>query len=164
VLIVQHPRKELETLPKADASLPTETRHRKYTPAVAHHWLLLVAGLLWSSVGIAICIAASFWLSHAPWPESGGIAVLGFGAGVLVYRFGFSVIARKNIMRIAQKPERVCLFAFQAWRSYLLVVIMVALGFALRQSHLSRLVLAVIYLIVGTGLVLSSTLYYRELM
>ena len=138
--------------------------NRKYTPAVARHWLLLLAGVIWSGVGITLCIAAVYWLSLSEWPKNGWGAVLGISLGVLVYRFGFSVIARKNIARIALKPERVCVFAFQAWRSYLLIVIMASLGFALRQSHLSRLILAMIYLIVGTGLVLSSSLYYKELL
>jgi hypothetical protein len=91
-------------------------------------------------------------------------AVLGAGVGILVYRLGFSTIARKNIRRIAQQPERVCFFAFQAWRSYVLILVMIMLGLVLRHSHLSRLLLAMIYLIIGTGLVLSSSLYYREFM
>jgi len=144
--------------------LRTKPADRKYTPAVARHWLLLLAGVVWSGVGITLCVVAAYWLSLSDWPKSGWSAGLGIGLGVLVYRFGFSVIARKNIARIALKPERVCIFAFQAWRSYLLIIIMASLGFALRQSHLPRLILAMIYLIVGTGLVLSSSLYYKELL
>jgi hypothetical protein len=135
---------------------------RKYTPAVARHWLLLIAGLLWSGVGITLCVVACFWLSHGDWPQSGLSAALGVGLGVCVYRMGFSTMARKNIRRISQQPEKVCFFAFQAWRSYLLIIIMTLLGVALRQSHLSRFILATIYLTIGTGLILSSTLYYDE--
>jgi hypothetical protein len=134
----------------------------KYTPAVARHWLLLSAGLLWSGVGMTLCVIACSWLSRADWPESGMCAVVGVVLGVCVHRWGFSPIARKNIKRIAQQPESVCFFAFQAWRSYLLITLMVLLGFVLRQSHLSRLILAIIYLTVGAGLALSSTLYYEE--
>jgi hypothetical protein len=135
---------------------------RNYTPAVARHWLLLFAGLLWSVVGATLCITACFWLSHHDWPQSGMWAMSGVSLGACVYRLIFSSIARKNIRRIAEQPERVCLFAFQTWRSYLLIVFMAILGFVLRQSHLSRPILAAIYLTVGTGLLLSSTLYYNE--
>jgi hypothetical protein len=135
---------------------------RKYTPAVARHWLLLFAGSLWSGVGIALCLAACYWLSLCQWPQNILTAALGFGFGILVYRLGFSRIARKNIRRIAQQPERVCLFAFQPGRSYVLILIMVLLGFVLRHSHLSRLILAMIYLTVGTGLAFSSSAYYDE--
>lgn len=131
-------------------------------PAVARHWLWLTAGLFWTGVGVGLCIAGCYWLSSIPWPMSAIGAVVGFGSGVAIYRFGFSRIARKNIRRIFQQPERVCFFAFQAWRSYLLIVVMVLLGYTLRHSHLHRFILAVIYSGIGTGLSLSSTLYYEE--
>jgi hypothetical protein len=83
-------------------------------------------------------------------------------SGLCAYRLVFSPIAGKNIRRIAQQPDRVCLFAFQAWRSYLLILIMTLLGFVLRQSNLPRPFLAAIYLTVGTGLLLSSVLYYND--
>jgi hypothetical protein len=95
------------------------------------------------------------------WPRNGVGVVLGFGGGVAVYRYGFSRIARKNIRRISTKPENVCLFAFQAWRSYLLILVMMVLGYTLRHSHTPRLILTVIYAAVGTGLALSSTLYFE---
>jgi hypothetical protein len=144
--------------------MPKTSWDRKYTPAVSRYWLLLFAGLLWSGVGIGLCVAACYWLSHADWPESAVSAVTGLGLGILAYRFGFSAIARQNIRRITQQPERVCFFAFQAWRSYLLIIVMILLGSVLRQSHLSRLLLATVYLVVGAGLALSSSLYYKEFM
>ena len=134
----------------------------KCRPAVSRHWLWLTAGLFWSVVGIALCVAACYWLSDIPWPMSAVGAAAGFGSGVAIYRFGFSRIARKNIRRIFQQPDRVCFFAFQAWRSYLLIAVMVLLGYTLRHSQLHRLILAVIYSGIGTGLSLSSTLYYEE--
>jgi hypothetical protein len=136
---------------------------RKYTPAVPRYWLLLFAGLLWSGVGTGLCIAACYWLSHVDWPKSAVSAAIGIVSGIFAYRFGFSTIAKQNIRRITQQPERVCVFAFQAWRSYLLIIIMLLLGFELRQSHLSRLLLSIVYLTVGIGLALSSSLYYEEL-
>jgi hypothetical protein len=145
-----------------ETPLLSKTCDRRYSPAVARYWLMLVAGLLWSGVGITLCIVACSWLALSDWPESGWNAVLGVGIGTLAHRFGFSVIARRNIKRITQKPDRVCLFAFQAWPSYVLIIFMASLGFALRQSLLSRQILAMIYLIVGTGLALSSSLYYTE--
>jgi len=135
-----------------------------YPPAVARHWLLLLAGLLWSGVGATLCLIACFWLSHQEWPQSGMWAALGVSLGACAYRLPFSSLARKNIRRIAQQPDRVCLFAFQAWRSYLLIIFMALLGFVLRQTPLSRPILAAIYLAVGTGLLLSSVLYYHESM
>ncbi len=136
----------------------------KYKPSVARRFLWLVAGLLWSAVGVGLCAAAVYWLMDAPWPANLLGAGVGLGAGAVIYRFGFSRIARKNIARIAQKPEKVCIFAFQAWKSYVLIVVMMALGFALRHSALPRLALASLYMAIGSGLGLSSILYYAQLM
>jgi hypothetical protein len=138
-------------------------RDGKYTPAVPRYWLMLVAGLLWSGVGIALCLVACSWLSHGDWPQSGAIAALGASLGLLVHRFGFSAIAGRNIMRISRQPERACIFAFQAWPGYLLIIVMVFVGVVLRRSPLSRSLLALLYLTIGTGLALSSSLYYEEL-
>lgn len=133
-------------------------------PTVARRFLLLLAGLLWSGVGILLCSMAGGWLLRAPWPTNILGAGVGVASGFLIYRYGFSRIALKNIERISKKPEQVCLFAFQAWRSYLLITIMMALGFILRHSALPRYVLAVIYSAVGSGLTLSSILYYERLL
>jgi len=135
---------------------------RKCTPAIARYWLWLLAGILWSGVGITLCIMACYWLSGIDWPVSIQGAGAGLGLGFLIYYFGFSHIARKNIHRIAQQPDTVCLFAFQAWKSYLLIVVMMLLGYTLRHSPVPRLILAVIYSAIGTGLTLSSSLYYAE--
>jgi hypothetical protein len=132
-------------------------------PGVERFWLLLVAGLLWSVVGLVLCGLASYWFSTLEWPVNGLVALAGFGVGVLAHVLLFSRIAAKNIERISRQPLRVCLFAFQAWRSYLLIVVMMALGFTLRHSHLPRLILAAIYLVIGTALTLASSLYYDQL-
>ncbi len=135
----------------------------KYRPAVLRFWLRFTAGSLWSGVGILLCIVACHWFSTIAWPGNAIGVALGFGGGFVVYRYGFSKIAAKNIARIAGQPEKVCVFAFQAWRSYLLIVVMVFLGYSLRHSHLSLAVLAAIYACIGTALALSSCLYFEQL-
>ncbi len=131
-------------------------------PSVSRYWLLLTAGATWSVVGLVLCGVACYWLSQTPWPGNAVAGLVGFACGVLVYRFGFSRIARRNIARIAGQPDEVCVFAFQAWRSYILIVGMMALGWVLRHSRLPLLVLAIIYLTIGTALALSSSLYYDQ--
>ena len=135
---------------------------KKCRPAITRHWLWLLAGILWSGVGIMLCSMAAYWLSELNWPTNGWGALAGFGSGIVIYRYGFSKIAMKNIRRIEQKPDRVCLFAFQAWKSYLLIAVMMLLGYVLRHSSLPRLIIAVVYSGIGTGLTLSSSLYYQK--
>jgi hypothetical protein len=131
-------------------------------PNVGRYWLLLAAGATWSVVGLVLCGLACYWLSQSAWPWNAVAAFAGFACGVLVYFFGFARIARRNIARIAHQRDQVCVFAFQAWRSYLLVAVMMALGWVLRHSRLPLLALAIIYLSVGTGLALASSLYYDQ--
>lgn len=138
-------------------------RLKHFTPSARHHWLILLAGLLWSMTGIALCLAALYWLSAVDWPRNLISAVCGCLLGTAAYHFAFKKIARKNIDRIASLPSRVCLFAFQAWRSYLLIASMMALGFLLRHSSLPRTVLGVVYLTIGAALTLSSSVYYERL-
>lgn len=134
----------------------------KLTPSVQRYWLWLFSGMMWSVVGIVLCVVAAHWLSDTIWPESIFASIIGFMLGICIYRFGFSRIAKKNINRILQLPNRVCLFAFQAWRSYALILVMMMLGFTLRHSAMPRVILSIIYLTIGTALAFSSTLYYQE--
>jgi hypothetical protein len=84
--------------------------------------------------------------------------------GAAIYLFGFSKLARKNIRRInACAKERICLFAFQEWKTYPLVAFMVFLGIYLRiYSPVPKPVLAIAYLGLGFSLFASSLLYYRQ--
>lgn len=134
---------------------------RKFKPAVPRYWLMLMAGLLWTAVGIGLCVTACAWFSDMAWPQNGLGIFLGFGSGIAVYRYGFSRLAERNMERISAQPAEVCVFAFQAWRSYLLILGMMVLGAVLRHSAIHRLVLGVIYAAMGTGLTLSSTVYYE---
>jgi hypothetical protein len=81
-----------------------------------------------------------------------------------IYFFGFSKLASRNIQRIVNIPkERVCLFAFQKWTSYPLVVVMIALGIYLRlYSPIPKPYLAVLYIGLGLSLLVSSLQYYLQ--
>jgi hypothetical protein len=106
----------------------------KTTLATKKIWLHLTAGIMWSGVGIMLVAFATGWLSHVhSW-----VVLLLILAGLLlasaIYFFGFSKLASSNIQRIIKIPkERVCLFAFQKWSSYPLVLVMIAMGIYLRH-------------------------------
>lgn len=133
-------------------------------PAVSKRWLFALAGLMWSGVGVMLCRLAYGWLQPLNNPQPMALTASGALMALLVYRFGFSKLASKNIRRIQQLPGRVCLFAFQEWRSYPLVVFMIALGILLRRSPVPKPYLAVPYIGIGGGLLAASTLYYRRLL
>jgi hypothetical protein len=138
---------------------------RMRAPDARRETLVLVAGIIWSLVGLTLVSIAAAWLVSSPHYLL--LMVLGGPvAGYVIYRFGFSHLARKNLVRIyAQAPEKdkVCVFAFQNIRSYLLVVVMMCLGYGLRHSGIPRTYLAPVYLAIGLGLLFSSLLYYNRL-
>lgn len=135
----------------------------KLKPAVSRYWLISLAGLVWSAAGVMLGRLAYLWLTAVPWGRAVFLGISGIFLALIAYRFGFSRIAEKNINRIRQFSERGCIFAFQAWKSYLTIVIMVALGLFLRHSPLPKQYLAVVYLVVGGALFLSSFHYYALL-
>jgi hypothetical protein len=137
-------------------------RHR-LKPAVPRRWLLALAGLVWTAVGLGLGRLALGWLADVQWPWSVLLVLSGLFLGLLIHRFNFSRVARKNIERICRSNERPCLFSFQAWHSWLLVALMIALGVILRHSPLPRPVLAVLYAAIGTALFAGSLQYYHRL-
>ncbi len=134
---------------------------RQYTPAVPRHWLFAVSGLLWSGVGLMLCALAGHWLRHSGW-RALWVVVPGLSLALLAWRFMFRKLAWKNIARIEQRPTMTCLFAFQAWRSYGLMLFMIALGVLLRRSHASRHYLALGYIAIGGALFLASLSYHAR--
>ena len=135
------------------------------TPAAKREILVLLAGLLWLAVGLALLSAAAGWLSAA---DSGFVPALAIGiiGGLIVYRFGFSKLAGINLVRIyAQAPikDKVCIFAFQNRRSYFMVIIMMLMGSGLRHLPIDKIYLAPVYLTIGLGLSLSSLIYFLRL-
>lgn len=142
---------------------PPLKRTRTWAPLVPRFWLHLMSGLVWSAVGTGLMITASRWASQYEWPANLIWLTAGLITGIPVYAFGFSRLAERNIQRIEGRRDLNCLFAFQPWRSYLLIVLMMALGYGLRHSQLPRQLLVAIYAAVGSGLALSSSLYYEKL-
>lgn len=137
----------------------------KIRPAVDRRWLILTAGLMWSAVGVFLCwLAIGWWISV----EVRGALLLAFCGcilGLTIYRLGFSRLADKNIRCIkAYQKTKVCIFAFQEWTSYPLIIFMISLGIFLRKfSPIPKPYLGVMYLGIGVSLFLASLYYYRRI-
>ena len=132
-------------------------------PAASKYWLIALAGLMWCVVGAMLCSMAYYWLKEVDWLTALPLGLFGIILSLAAYRFRFSGIARKNIDRICLLPERGCIFAFQAWKSYLIIACMITLGIILRHSPIPKHYLAIIYTTIGGALLLSSLHYYRGL-
>jgi len=136
----------------------------KLNPAVGKIWLHLASGLMWSGVGIMLVAFAARWLKLSGWGTMLALILGGATLGALIYYFGFSKLAHKNICRIDLfTKSRICLFAFQGWKSYPLVAFMMGFGIYLRiYSPIPKPVLAILYLGLGFSLFASSIQYYQR--
>ncbi len=135
----------------------------KLKPALPRPWLKLLSGLMWSGVGIMLGRLAWGWLRLLDLSQAILLGFIGILLAMGIGGLGFGPLARKNLERIARLPSRPCLFAFQAWTSYPLVVVMIGLGITLRHSPIPKTWLAALYLGIGGGLFLASIYYYADL-
>lgn len=135
----------------------------KLKPGVPRIWLYLIAGIMWSGVGIWLCYLAYGWLHPVQLPFALGMTFVGVILALTIYQFGFSVFADRNLNRIENiASERPCLFAFQSWTSYPLVAFMISLGIFLRKySPIPKPYLAAMYIGIGGSLFLASFHYHR---
>ena len=132
----------------------------RFKPGVPRLWLHRLAGLSWSVVGLWLCALAWSWLRALPPARAAAFAALGLALAGAMYALAFRRVARKNISRLDRLPETACLFAFTSRWGYPLVAFMAVLGYALRRSQAPKPVLAVVYLMVGGGLLAGSIRYY----
>jgi len=119
---------------------------------------------MWSGVGIMLFAFAANWLGAVrSWTVS-LLILTGLLLAAGIYFFGFSKLASSNIQRILNIPkERVCLFAFQKWTSYPLVLVMIAMGIYLRiYSPIPKPYLAILYIGLGASLFMSSFQYFHQ--
>lgn len=129
-------------------------------PAVSRRWLMVIAGLVWSLVGIGLGRLAFRWLVPLNLARAAPFGVTGLASAWIAYRYAFSRIAQKNIDRLARAPDTACIFAFQAWKSYFIIVFMVSLGILLRHSPIPKPYLAAMYIAIGGALLLGGGRYW----
>ena len=143
--------------------MPQNSLWRRLEPAVPRRALYITAALAWELAGLILAVRAFFWLrglGPAALAYAGPALLAGWAKG----RWVFGRAADKNVARIeALSPHkrRICVFAFQALESYLLVLGMIGTGILLRLSPLPRPLLAAVYLAIGFGLFLGSFRYWR---
>jgi len=134
----------------------------QFKPTVPRRWLLILAGLMWSGVGVLLLSFAVTWWVKDFSVASIVLGLFGISFSVLANRFQFSRLAVKNIHRINTLNDRTCVFSFQAWTGYLIIAIMMSAGILLRKSSIPKPYLAVLYATIGGALMQASLNYYRH--
>jgi hypothetical protein len=123
--------------------------------------LVLLAGLMWCGVGVLLVSYAVTWLSVCSEREQFFLYPAGFLAAMPIHHFGFLKLADKNLNRILSLTEKTSPFSFMTWKSYIIVVIMISMGIALRHSLIPKKYLSILYNGIGLALFLSGIRYFR---
>jgi len=128
-------------------------------PAVDKKILLFISFLVWVAVGVMLLghVYAWWWAAQT----SGAFMMGGVGAALMIHHFGFLRVVDKNLGRILPMEGKRCVFSFMAWKSYLIVAVMVTMGSLLRHSPIPKSYLSVLYVGIGLSLILSSIRYLR---
>jgi hypothetical protein len=129
-------------------------------PAVPKRYLLLVASFVWLCAGGMLLWRGITGVPHGGW-QLWEIAVSLAGA-LIFFRVLFFRISSKHILRISSlEILRPCVFSFFNLRSYLLMVLMIAIGISVRKFHLiSAEFLSYFYITMAIPLLLSAVRFY----
>jgi hypothetical protein len=136
---------------------------QKYKPGVPRKWLLLLSGIVWSGTGVLLSFFAYRWFPELTYIQIVSAVIVGILLGSVIAYFGFSIVAKKNIKRILDYSGIVCVFAFQEWKSYILIAFMMTMGIYMRTTGIiPKFLLAPMYIGIGLALFLTSFLYYQS--
>ena len=131
-------------------------------PSIQRHYLFVLAGLFWTVAGGILCGRAFFWFEQVPLRTELMLESLGAALAVLFYSLLFARIVHRNVERIGRLPVRAPFLAFTAWKGYLMIGFMIALGISLRSSSIPKVYLAIPYTMMGLALLIGSLRFYRE--
>ena len=136
----------------------------RYNPAVTNRWHIALAGITWASVGLLLCRYSYGWLSPLQIGRAFIFASIGVAISILVYYYGMSKIARKNLLRLNSIVGKKCVFGFLTWKSYGNIALMVTMGITLRHSAVPKDYLSLVYTAMGGALLLGSSHYGKTLL
>lgn len=134
----------------------------RFNPAVPRHYLLGIAGLLWTAVGATLCMRAIIWLAALPLGQELLFESMSVVLSLLGYSLFFSRLVQNNIDRIERLPQRACIFAFTAWRGYFMIGVMISFGIMLRGMSVPKQYFSIPYSVMGLILLIGSLKFYRQ--
>lgn len=130
-------------------------------PKVHKNILILISGLLWTSIGLFLIRLAFLWFTELSTNEVIFALIAGVILGSTIAYFGFIKLANKNIERITQYQNKVCMWAFQKWTTYFLIALMMSLGIFMRNTpYIPKFLLSPMYIGIGFALFVASFRYY----
>lgn len=132
----------------------------RFKPRMSVRLQLASAAAMWLVASMILGVRGALWIGEADaWWSLFALALF---AGVLKARFLLDGVASRAARRIVVRGRDACAGGFLSWRSWVLVLAMVAGGHALRLTDIPHSVLGVLYLAVALGLLFADRIYWRE--
>lgn len=145
-----------------DAVIPGEPRPPftdRLKPRLGARTQLLLAGFVWYAVAISLGLRGAGWVIGSEWSTL--LVVVGLVLGALKGRFIMQRVASSAIDRIQERGRDKCAGGFFSWKSWLVVLVMMAGGHALRLTAIPRPILGALYIAIAMGLLIAGRLYWR---
>ncbi|MCI5223016.1 MAG: hypothetical protein D3924_10160 [Candidatus Electrothrix sp. AR4] len=126
---------------------------KKLMPGVSRSMHLFMAPLIWTIVGILLMVRGLGWIGFriTCW-----LLLVAVFVGTVKSVTILDRSAKKTLHRIMGMRDKTCIGAVYPWKTWLLVVLMMSSGIALRSLTEPGLFLGTVYFAVGWGLLLSS--------
>jgi hypothetical protein len=133
----------------------------KAKPAASQRVHLLLAAIMWTTVGAMLGFFGLRWLLHAEPLELAVLIIAAIVLGAVKAIFVLRRAAARVSSRILMRGDHRCIGGFLSWRTWIAVAMMMGAGWLLRHVGLPLSVLGVIYLAIGAALVIASNLLWR---
>jgi hypothetical protein len=132
--------------------------HKPAAPSRVH---LLAAALMWTVVGASLLSVGALWSWRLDSALTPVLVVAATVVGVVKSRFVLDRAARRIVRRIRSRGDGRCLGGFLSLPTWVLVAAMAAVGRLLRAGIVAPWVVGLLYVAVGTALLLSSRLIWQ---
>lgn len=127
-----------------------------YKPAASARSLAFLAASMWTVVGTVLAFVGVRWVISSNLPDAWLFVLLAAIAGVLKSRFVLERSADRTVERIRGRGNGRCVGGFLSLKAWAFVVAMAFLGRILRGGVLPRYIVGLLYVAVGSALVLAS--------
>lgn len=139
---------------------PVRTGIHRFKPTMSVRMQLLAAASMWLVASLILGVRGALWVGRSDWWFA--LLFLGVTIGAVKARFLLDGVARRASARIRARGCSACAGGFLSWKSWVLVLSMIAGGHALRLTATPRPVLGVLYVAVGFGLLIADRIYWSE--
>jgi hypothetical protein len=133
-------------------------RLKPAAPARRH---LLLAAAMWTVVGFVLAAVGTVWTVRAPHPLSPWLLPIAAALGLVKARWILDAAGRRIVERIEARGDGRCLGGFLSLRSWALVAVMIIGGRLLRAGGVDLHLVGLLYVVVGTGLLLASRIPWQ---